>query len=64
MKPPRPDDFDDYWYQDDEGVWRNEYTDMGYEFAEDEEFYSEEELRKAEQGHSAFFLFTASLVYF
>ena len=49
MKPPRPDDFDDYWYQDDDGNWKNEYNDMGYEFAEDDEFYSEEELKKAEE---------------
>jgi hypothetical protein len=48
VKPPRPDDFDDYWYQDDDGSWKNEYTDQGYEFAEDDEFYSEEELKKAE----------------
>ena len=28
--PPRPDDYDDYWYQDDEtGEWRNEYDDEG-----------------------------------
>ena len=30
--PPRPDDYDDYWYQDDEtGEWRNEYDDEGRE---------------------------------
>ena len=29
VKPPRPEDFDDYWYQDDDGSWRNEYTDQG-----------------------------------
>ena len=30
--PPRPDDYDDYWYQDDEtGEWRNEYDDEGKE---------------------------------
>ena len=35
--PPRPDDYDDYWYQDDEtGEWRNEYDDEGYVFADDE----------------------------
>ena len=34
--PPRPDDYDDYWYQDDDGTWRNEYDDEGYEFADDE----------------------------
>ena len=27
--PPRPADYDDYWYQDDDGTWRNEYDDEG-----------------------------------
>ncbi|XP_023338040.1 protein unc-13 homolog A isoform X8 [Eurytemora carolleeae] len=49
VKQPRPEDFDDYWYQEDDGSWRNEYTDLGYEFAEDDDFYSEEELKKAEE---------------
>ncbi|XP_071749706.1 protein unc-13 homolog B isoform X4 [Lepeophtheirus salmonis] len=30
--PPRPADYDYYWYQDDEGNWWNEYNDLGYEF--------------------------------
>ena len=45
-KPPKPIDFDDYWYQDETGVWKNEYHDMGYEF--EESFYTEEELEKEE----------------
>lgn len=49
VKQPRPDDFDDFWYQDDDGAWKNEYTDMGYEFAEDDDFYTEEELKKEEE---------------
>ena len=32
--PPRPADYDYYWYEDDDGNWRNEYDDEGYEFAE------------------------------
>jgi len=49
-KPPRPDDYDDYWYQDDNGQWKNEYDDLGYNFEDedDEEFYTEEELAKEE----------------
>lgn len=35
--PPRPADYDDYWYQADDGYWYNEYDDMGYEFAQEEE---------------------------
>ena len=27
--PPRPDDYDDYWYQDEDETWRNEYDDEG-----------------------------------
>ena len=27
--PPRPDDYDEYWYQDESGEWRNEYDDEG-----------------------------------
>lgn len=34
--PPRPEDYDYYWYQDEDGTWRNEYDDQGYEFADDE----------------------------
>ena len=30
--PPRPADYDYYWYEDEDGNWRNEYDDMGYEF--------------------------------
>jgi len=26
--PPRPADYDYYWYQDDDGTWRNEYDDQ------------------------------------
>jgi hypothetical protein len=26
--PPRPEDYDYYWYQDDDGTWRNEYDDQ------------------------------------
>ncbi len=26
--PPRPEDYDFYWYQDDDGTWRNEYDDQ------------------------------------
>jgi len=47
-KPPRPIDFDHFWYQDETGGWRNEYHDMGYEFEEDDSFYTEEELEKEE----------------
>ena len=28
-------DYDYYWYQDDDGNWRNEYDDYGYEFDPD-----------------------------
>ena len=27
-KIPRPIDFDDFWYQDEGGNWRNEYDDQ------------------------------------
>ena len=27
--PPRPADYDYYWYQDEDGNWRNEYDDYG-----------------------------------
>ena len=52
--PPRPADYDDYWYEDEDGNWRNEYDDYGYEFDEDEyekeeDFYTEEEIQQAEQ---------------
>jgi hypothetical protein len=30
--PPRPADYDYFYYQDEEGNWWNEYDDMGYEF--------------------------------
>ena len=32
--PPRPPDFDDYWYQAEDGNWYNEYEDMGLQFAD------------------------------
>ena len=54
--PPRPWDYDDYYYQDEDGNWRNEYDDEGYEFdpekyeeAEEDEFYTEEEIKNAEE---------------
>ena len=47
-KQPRPDDFDDMWYENDSGEWRNKYTDMGYEFADDVDFYSDDEIKKEE----------------
>ena len=54
--PPRPWDYDDYYYQDEDGNWRNEYDDDGYEFdpdnyeeAKDDEFYTEEEIKDAEK---------------
>jgi hypothetical protein len=47
-KQPRPEDYDDYWYQDDSGQWKNEYDDLGYNFEEEEDFYTEEELAKEE----------------
>ena len=54
--PPRPWDYDDYYYQDEDGNWRNEYDDEGYEFdpekyeeAKDDEFYTEEEIKDAEE---------------
>ena len=33
--PPRPADYDYYWYQDEDGNWRNEYDDYGYVFDPD-----------------------------
>lgn len=33
--PPRPDDYDYYYYQDEDGNWRNEYDDGGYVFDPD-----------------------------
>ena len=49
-KPPRPADYEDRYYQDEKGVWRNEYVDRGLEFAEEEgDFYSEKELADAEK---------------
>eukprot|EP00094_Tigriopus_californicus_P005576 TCALIF_05373-PA protein Name:"Protein of unknown function" AED:0.48 eAED:0.48 QI:0/0.16/0/0.28/0.83/0.85/7/0/2053 len=54
--PPRPADYEYYWYQDDDGNWRNEYDDEGFVFADseydntkDEDFYTEEELQQVEQ---------------
>ena len=35
--PPRPADYHDYWYQDETGAWYNEYDDLGYQFAEDDD---------------------------
>ena len=35
--PPRPPDFDDFWYQAEDGNWYNEYEDMGLVFADPEE---------------------------
>ena len=32
--PPRPPDFDDFWYQAEDGNWYNEYEDMGHFFAD------------------------------
>ena len=32
--PPRPPDYDDYWYQAEDGNWYNEYDDMGLVFAD------------------------------
>lgn len=34
--PPRPPDYDDYYYQTEDGNWYNEYDDLGYKFADDE----------------------------
>ena len=34
--PQRPPDFDDYWYQAEDGNWYNEYEDMGLVFADPE----------------------------
>jgi hypothetical protein len=51
VKQQRPEDYDDFWYQDDDGQWKNEYDDLGYNFEDDEEeeeFYTEEELAKEE----------------
>ena len=35
--PARPADYHDYWYQDETGAWYNEYDDLGYQFAEDDD---------------------------
>ena len=32
--PPRPIDYDDYWYQAEDGNWYNEYDDMGLQFSD------------------------------
>ena len=32
--PPRPPDYDNYWYQAEDGGWYNEYDDMGLQFAD------------------------------
>merc|ERR1719397_1973423 len=47
-KIPRPIDFDDFWYQDEGGNWRNEYDDQGFVFDDEASFYTEEELSKEE----------------
>jgi myosin heavy subunit len=54
--PPRPVDYDYFWYEDEDGNWRNEYDDQGYEFDPDvyeetkeEDFYTEEEIKGAEE---------------
>ena len=44
--PPRPWDYDDYYYQDKDGNWQNEYDDEGYEFdpnvyEDEDEYYGE-----------------------
>ena len=35
--PARPPDYHDYWYQDETGAWYNEYDDLGFQFAEDDD---------------------------
>merc|ERR1712083_486396 len=49
--PPRPADYDYYWYQDEDGNWRNEYDDYGYEF--DPDRYEGEENSKPEDSSAA-----------
>ena len=44
--PPRPWDYDDYYYQDKDGNWQNEYDDEGYQFdpnvyEDEDEYYGE-----------------------
>ena len=46
--PPRPLDYDYYYYQDEEGNWWNEYDDMGYEFDPDR-YEGDEECPAVEQ---------------
>ena len=48
-KPPRPADYEDRYYQDEKGAWRNEYDDRGLEFDDGGDFYSEKELADAEK---------------
>ena len=45
---PRPADYENHFYLDEVGAWRNQYDDMGYHF-DDEECYSEKELADAEK---------------
>lgn len=46
--PPRPADYDYFYYQDEEGNWWNEYDDMGYEF-DPNRYEGEEEPSAIEQ---------------
>ena len=48
-KPPRPADYEDRYYKDEKGAWRNEYDDRGLEFDDGGDFYSEKELADAER---------------
>ena len=48
-KQPRPADYDDHFYQDEFGAWRNQYDDRGLEFDDEGSFYSEKELADAEK---------------
>ena len=48
-KPPRPADYEDRYYRDEKGAWRNEYDDRGLEFDDGGDFYSEKELADAEK---------------
>ena len=33
--PKKPSDYDEFWYQTEDGKWHNEYDDMGIQFAND-----------------------------
>ena len=46
-------DYDYYWYQDDDGNWRNEYDDYGYEFDPDRYEGYEDEADTAASATSA-----------